>query len=109
MSLTIEEDKVLEAVNKCPQAKEVLKTLFPSAFCDFNLEIIRGDSHSFRMCDLPKVGLPSDLFQINNTKGGGYRGKAFYIRGYDSSWHEITWELKPVDGEASMLLIPRKK
>lgn len=32
MSLTITKEKVLEAAEKCPQAKEALKTLFPDVF-----------------------------------------------------------------------------
>jgi hypothetical protein len=51
MKLEITKEKVLEASEKCSQAKEVLKTLFPEAFensIEYNRDIIRArDSMMF--------------------------------------------------------------
>jgi len=47
MNLQIEKDKVLAAADKCPQAKEVLKTLFPNVF-EQRFQV--GNVISFKHC-----------------------------------------------------------
>lgn len=48
MELKITQEKVLEAASKCPQAKEILSTLFPEVFKNESSKKKREAVESFR-------------------------------------------------------------
>ncbi|MBU0846945.1 hypothetical protein KKH23_07105 [Patescibacteria group bacterium] len=76
-NLEITQEKVIEAANKCPQAKDVLKTLFPEAFGSIknkciNLQALslKGGSHPqvFSSAGLQGIGAPLNSFmEIRST------------------------------------------
>ena len=59
--LTITKERVLEAAGKCPEAKEVLKAMFPSVFekeycCDVFKQTVEGGDIQQRGTDRPTFG-----------------------------------------------------
>ena len=93
--MEITKERVIEAANKCPQAKETLKTLFPECFEDdkyFDLVKINFGNYHVRYLE----GL------MCVRKDGELKGKAFRL----SKNHN--WELK-MDSEGKLCLIPTKK
>ena len=98
MQLTTTKERVLETVEKDPQAKETLKTLFPEVFEDdkyFNL-IAEGKkpAHTVFQKDYVKIDL---AYEVCNGK---YRNKAFLL------YPSCRWELVNEGGD--YILIPTR-
>jgi len=97
MDLTISKEKVREAAEKCPTAKEVLQTLFPQVF--------QGD------VNIPKYLKEGTLQSIYDSDGnfiaetrteGEYASRGIYLSGlYD--WKFVQENL------ATLTLVPTKK
>lgn len=63
-NLEITQEKVIEAANKCPQAKDVLKTLFPEAFGSIKNKCINLQALSLK----EGIGAPLNSFmEIRST------------------------------------------
>lgn len=86
-TLEITPDKVLSAANKCPQAKEVLKEMFPELF---------EDDKSV------KVSHTDGFIAIRNNEESEYHGKSFWL---SKRWN---WEIKE-DSCGSFCLVPTKR
>jgi len=111
-NLEITQEKVIEAANKCPQAEEVLKTLFPEAFESakskyINLQALtlKGvgvrPSQIFSDEALREIGVYPNTFMEIRTSGQ-YMYQSFYLpSSYD--WLMIT------DSENVQCLVPTKK
>lgn len=101
MKLEIDKDRVISAAEKCPQAKETLKTLFPEVFED--------DEKYFNFKDLPthflpESGLPdgfdSNCIQVRTDANLARKG--FYLRNI------FNWEIIK-DTHDDFVLVPTKK
>lgn len=97
--MTTTKEKVLEAAKNCPQAKDILKTLFPEAF--------EEPANSFmNIADwIEKIvysaTCPTILLDIRGGYGELYN-KSFWL---SPCFH---WEIKK-DGEGQLCLIPTTK
>ena len=81
MSLTIEKEKVLEAAEKCPTAKDVLKTLFPTAFeaewepvspYEIKADIFNFPPGSKEFQVLLKIRETGEIVGLSNSEPGGF-------------------------------------
>jgi len=88
--LKITPDKVLSAAKKCPQAKEVLKEMFP--------EVFEEDKYF----DLSNTTIYSPQVGIAIRCSGEYAKKSFWL---NDSWNWIIVK----DSEDKLCLIPTKK
>lgn len=88
MNLTIDDKKVLEAAEKCPQAKTVLQTLFPNVF---------GDPR------MMNVDMSVSFVQVrDNMYDKTYHKKSFYLSPLYS------WTIES-DSSGLKCLVPRRK
>lgn len=90
MELSITKEKVLEAADKCPQAKETLKTLFPEVFKELNIESFKLSTDGSNMIYIADSHAP--------------KGMRFQCFGLNSCYE---WKME-TNGNIT-LLIPTKK
>lgn len=88
MNLTIDDKKVLEAAEKCPQAKTVLQTLFPDVFGDPKMMEVQISDRFLQVRD----------YSYDKT----YHKKSFYLD------HCYTWSIE-TDSLGQKCLVPRRK
>lgn len=97
-TLTITKEKILAGADKCPQAREVLKSMFPEVFED-------DKSINVSLLDVGKAGSNS---LIEPRAGEKYMGKAFCLREKQTKYGTVTWELVR-DKVGYLCLVPTKK
>lgn len=103
-TLTITEERILEAVKKCSQAKEILKALFPEVFKqEINLSQLERSNDQYKLFTpysiYGKIGA-SCLIEIRNS--GPLKHKAFWLS------QEFDWKIQD-DNTGSLCLIPTLK
>ena len=103
--LEITKEKVLKAAKECPDAKKVLKGMFPEAFEDEKyfdlLKLNKGDYTLFESKESRDAGFNDYLFfQIRGA--GIFGGKSFYLN-KSYNWDIIT------DNEGEKVLLPTRK
>jgi len=97
MKLEIEKEKVLEAAKKCPQAAEVLKTMFPEVFEDdalISLSIFAGKIFATE-------GRVVAAVRSSSRGDSKFDGKGLWLSEY------YNWAIEYDNGV--MVLVPRKK
>lgn len=103
MNLTIDDKKVLEAAEKCPRAKTVLQTLFPSVFRN-------EKTFDFSQVSQPliapeqwmRMGMGAASIEVRNGGDNAHYRKSFFLStSYD-------WSIED-DGMGYKVLVPRKK
>lgn len=110
MNLNITKEKVLDAANKCPVAKETLKTLFP--------EVFEEDKY-FDLSKLIPIkdymGDGGDLFTNSSVMASGLSSGAIWIRSaYDLAYKGFglsvgyNWSIM-VDKVGVKVLVPTKR
>ena len=107
MNVSISKEKVLEAANKYPQAKETLKILFPEVFkndkyLDLSKLAINDKFQLFTTSsiELASHGIHSDLINIRQAEE--YKDKGFLLS-YLFNW------IITVDSTGHLILLPTKK
>lgn len=89
--LKITKEKVLEAANKCSEAKKVLETLFPEAFDEYIILDYKGSM----ICNNYDI--------MACVRGAGkYENKAIYLN------KEYDWDMRK-DDLGELCLIPTRK
>jgi len=109
MELEITKEKVLKAAEKCSEAKEVLKTLFPEIFADKYFDLSKLKPLDF-------IDFEGQIFTFSSSREAGFSGVWFFkvclcgkyaCKGFslDKSYK---WEL--VNNEfGELILLPTKK
>ena len=105
----VTKEAILAMVEKCPEAKTVLKAGFPGAFKGndkyFDLDRLSSNHRLFTDSEAMAAGFhDSDFFGIRTaSKNPDYNGTTFFLdRNYN-------WAIKRGDGEYFDLLIPTRK
>ena len=101
----VTKETILKMVEKCPEAKEVLKAGFPQAFENekhFNLVALTKNGYLFTNEEARKAGFENKLFiQVRGI--GQYAGIAFRLQEND-----LKWELRHDDLDQLCLTVERK-
>ena len=98
MKLEITKEKVLEAADKCPQAKETLKTLFPEVFKGAAAKVFRaGDRfrikrHDGTVTETYILTQTYDKYSLHSLEGGNTWAGAFKFNDHQIG-HEEMMEL----------------
>jgi len=106
--LKITKEKVLEAAEKCSEAKKVLETLSPEIFDNKHFDLSKlktleyvdkGRIFSYDSCQ--DAGF-NDYNFLQIRLGGEYNRRGFYL-GVECNWEIVT------DNEGVLILLPTKK
>jgi hypothetical protein len=104
-TLTINQDRVVEAASKCPIAATILETLFPEAFVKdskgFDLRGIECDP-LIQRDKLREAGVPPGVEPLQVRLFGNLIYKGFYLS------NQLKWEIIK-DSEGVEVLVPTKK
>ena len=101
----VTKEAILKMVEKCPEAKEVLKAGFPQAFekkKTFDLLKLKDSGFIFTAIEARAAGF-EDRYFLKIRTGGKYEGIAFYLEE-----NYLKWDLKREDTEALCLTVEPK-
>lgn len=97
MQLTTTKERVLEAVEKDPQAKETLKKLFPDVFGSKYFDLTENEyQHSESYTRLFKCG---DVYILiaDGLAPDGMRKKCFFLNS------AVNWHIEEVEGKTYLI------
>jgi len=99
--IKIKKERILEAANKCGDAKRILKTIFPEVFVDNKYLNFECAQHAILRND---IEYPYNFthMSIQVRSGGNLSHKGFYLS------DKFNWELV-VDNKGQLVLLPTKK